>query len=243
MPPSSASPVNAARPSAVGRRDGRTRAASRRPSRSPPTPGTPLCLDSFPAASSSWMTGCCASTAPLTALAEGWVRTDQTGRRARGRVGGELRHADSAHDRAQRVVHRRAAQGPRGGGLPVGIRRRRARRDAAAAVPDHPRHGHVGHRVAARVPHLDAPAAAGSSVLTGPVWLSPERIVTPEAAPAVAVWTNATGDPASPSTLASVRWLPGRSAQRARDRRAPIVAGGGRWRAHARRRPRSSRRR
>src|SRR5690349_22059429 len=44
----------------------------------------------------------------------------------------------------------------------------------------------------------------GSSVLTGPVWLSPETIDTPEAAPGVAVAVNVTGEPARPSTVAKV---------------------------------------
>src|SRR5882724_4107867 len=48
----------------------------------------------------------------------------------------------------------------------------------------------------------------GSSVLTGPVWLFPAMIETPDAAPAVAVCTNVTGEPASPSTAAKARCVP-----------------------------------
>ena len=56
----------------------------------------------------------------------------------------------------------------------------------------------------------------GSSVLTGPVWSSPETIVTPDAAPAVAVCTKVTGEPASPSTRRAGALRAGRAAQRAR---------------------------
>ena len=55
-------------------------------------------------ASSSWITGCCPSTTPLTAFAEGWVRTDSRAGAPAVALGAELHHADPRHHGADGVV-------------------------------------------------------------------------------------------------------------------------------------------